>query len=71
MRIDTGVGKTRIVVKEIAKSGKHGVVYAIPTHKLGNEIERQFAEHGVIARVFRGRAADDPEKAGAADVPQP
>lgn len=64
MRIDTGVGKTRIVVEEIAKSGKSGVVYAVPTHKLGGEIERQFARHGVIARVFRGRTADDPENAG-------
>jgi Bifunctional DNA primase/polymerase, N-terminal/Primase C terminal 2 (PriCT-2) len=65
MRIDTGVGKTRIVVDEIAKSGKRGIVYAVPTHKLGDDIERQFADHGVVARAFRGRSADDPERPGA------
>jgi hypothetical protein len=64
MRIDTGVGKTRIVVEEIAISGKKGVVYAVPTHKLGSEVERQFAELGVTARVFRGRTAEDPENPG-------
>ena len=63
MRIDTGVGKTRIVVQEIAKSGKR-VIYAVPTHKLGSDIQRQFAQLGVVARIFRGRTADDPESAG-------
>jgi hypothetical protein len=65
MKVDTGVGKTRIVVGEIAKSGKRGIMYGVPTHKLGSDIERQFSDHGVVARVFRGRSADDPEKAGA------
>ena len=37
------------------------VIYAVPRHKLGEKIERQFAEHGVKAKVFRGRGADDPE----------
>jgi hypothetical protein len=64
MRVDTGVGKTRIVVEEIAKSGKPGIMYGVPTHKLGNDIERQFSDHGVVARVFRGRSADDPETVG-------
>jgi hypothetical protein len=64
MRVDTGVGKTRIVVEEIAKSGKPGIMYGVPTHKLGSDIERQFSDHGVVARVFRGRSADDPEKVG-------
>ena len=63
MKIDPGVGKTRIAVEEIARSGKC-LVYAVPTHKLGSDIERQFAGHGVAARVFRGRSADDPEKPG-------
>jgi Primase C terminal 2 (PriCT-2) len=64
MRIDTGVGKTRIVVGEIVKSGKTGIMYGVPTHKLGSDIERQFSDHGVVARVFRGRSADDPENVG-------
>lgn len=64
MRVDTGVGKTRIVVGEIAKSGKSGIMYGVPTHKLGSDIERQFSDHGVVARVFRGRSADDPENVG-------
>ena len=63
MRVDPGVGKTHIVVAEIARSGKRAV-YAVPTHKLGSDIEEQFVEHGVAARVFRGRSADDPEYAG-------
>jgi hypothetical protein len=64
MRVDTGVGKTRIVVGVIATSGKPGIMYGVPTHKLGSDIERQFSDHGVVARVFRGRSADDPEKVG-------
>jgi hypothetical protein len=65
-RIDTGVGKTKIAIEEIAQSGKTGIIYAVPTHKLGREIEQRFKEHGVSARVFRGRAADDPERIGEA-----
>jgi hypothetical protein len=64
MKVDTGVGKTRIVVDEIVKSGKRGIMYGVPTHKLGSDIERQFSDHGVVARVFRGRSADDPENVG-------
>jgi hypothetical protein len=64
IRVDTGVGKTRIMVGEIAMSGQGGIMYAVPTHKLGSDIERQFSDHGVTARVFRGRSADDPERVG-------
>jgi hypothetical protein len=64
LRVDTGVGKTRIMVGEIAMSGQRGIMYAVPTHKLGSDIERQFSDHGVVARVFRGRSADDPERVG-------
>jgi hypothetical protein len=64
IRVDTGVGKTRIMVGEIAMSGQRGIMYAVPTHKLGSDIERQFSDHGVTARVFRGRSADDPERVG-------
>jgi hypothetical protein len=64
LRVDTGVGKTRIVVGEIARSGKRGIMYGVPTHKLGSDVEQQFSDHGVVARVFRGRSADDPENVG-------
>jgi hypothetical protein len=36
----------------------------VPTHRLGNEIEAQFREHGITARVFRGRRAPDPDRPG-------
>jgi hypothetical protein len=65
MRVATGIGKTKIAIQEIAKwMGEVTVgpiIYAVPRHKLGREIERQFADHGVNARVFRGRNATDPE----------
>jgi hypothetical protein len=64
IRVDTGVGKTRIMVREISMSGQGGIMYAVPTHKLGSDIERQLSDHGVTARVFRGRSADDPERVG-------
>jgi hypothetical protein len=63
MRIDTGVGKTRIVVEEIVKSGKT-VIYVVPTHRLGGGVVDLFASHGLVARTFRGRMANDPENPG-------
>jgi Bifunctional DNA primase/polymerase, N-terminal/Primase C terminal 2 (PriCT-2) len=64
IRVDTGVGKTRIMVGQIAMSGRGGIIYGVPTHKLGSDIERQFSDYGVAAQVFRGRSADDPEQVG-------
>ena len=65
MRVATGIGKTKIAIQEIAKwMGEVTVgpiIYAVPRHKLGREIEAQFADHGIDARVFRGRGATDPE----------
>ena len=62
--IDTGVGKTKIVIEELAIWLKQGarepVVYATPRHKLNERIEEQFAAHGINARIYRGRSADDP-----------
>ncbi|KQO49938.1 DNA-primase RepB domain-containing protein [Methylobacterium sp. Leaf85] len=71
--VSTGVGKTRVTARTIAEhivsrqdTGRPAkpILYAVPTHRLGNEIEAQFAEHGVMARVFRGRSADDPARPG-------
>ena len=39
---------------------KRGMLYAVPTHRLGGEVEGLFAAADVTARVFRGRTAPDP-----------
>lgn len=71
--VTTGVGKTRVTARTVAAyiTGRRAsgdpakpILYAVPTHRLGNEIEAQFTEHGVSARVFRGRQADDPTRPG-------
>jgi hypothetical protein len=68
MRVFTGVGKTQITIEVLAERIRAGLVgpfiYAVPRHKLGQKIEEQFIEHGIDARVFRGRYADDPEQPG-------
>jgi hypothetical protein len=66
-RIDTGLGKTRIIIEEIAKEIARSdkcFVYTVPTLKLGEDIERQFRALGVKAKLFRGREADDPNNPG-------
>src|SRR5215471_8596074 len=62
--IDVGVGKTQITIEELAiwlrQKERDRIVYAVPRHRLGEDILRQFTEHGINARIFRGREADDP-----------
>jgi hypothetical protein len=65
LRVGTGIGKTKIAIAEIAACGKP-LIYCVPTLRLGSEIEVQFAAHGVKAKVFRGRNADDAENPGTA-----
>jgi putative DNA primase/helicase len=66
IRVSTGVGKTTIMVKTIADSVNAGEmpkrpwVYLVPTHRLGDEIVEMFAQHGVNAKVWRGRSAQAP-----------
>jgi putative DNA primase/helicase len=67
--IDVGVGKTQITIEELAHWLKaHDptgpFVYATPRHNLNERIERQFAEHGINARIYRGREARDPQQPG-------
>jgi putative DNA primase/helicase len=71
--VSTGVGKTRITARTLADyiikrraEGKTArpVLYAVPRHRLGDEIANQFDGYGITARVFRGRQADDPERPG-------
>ena len=70
-KVDTGLGKTTITAKEVAasrtwidangkKHRKNPVGYAVPTHRLGSDLEQQFLDQDVVARIFRGRDADDP-----------
>jgi len=73
VRIDVGVGKTRITIEELAISLKNRTtkpagpfIYATPRHNLNERIEQQFAEHGINARIYRGREADDPQRPGRA-----
>ena len=63
--IDTGLGKTKYTIEALAEwlrdegRGKR-VIYMVPQHKLSTEIEKQFIEHGIDARIFRGRGRNDP-----------
>jgi hypothetical protein len=65
MRVPTGIGKTTIAIQEIAKWMREvrvgPIIYVVPRHKLGQEIEAQFRASGINARVFRGRNASDPQ----------
>jgi hypothetical protein len=62
IRVTTGAGKTRAAVQMIADGIKQNGrikgrpwVYFVPTHRLGEDIVDQFAQHGVTAKVWRGR----------------
>jgi hypothetical protein len=64
--IDTGTGKTRLTIEEFADwIGKvtltGPLIYAVPAHKLSAEIEQQFKDWGINARIFRGREQKDPD----------
>ena len=70
MCVATGIGKTQITIEELAKWLRivtvGPIIYAVPRHQLGEEIRKQFITHGIDARIFRGRAAADPENPGKA-----
>jgi putative DNA primase/helicase len=66
-RIDVGVGKTRITIEELAiwlkqKPRSGPVIYATPRHNLNEPVEKQFTDHGINARICRGREAEDPQR---------
>ena len=58
--ISTGGGKTTLAIQIFSKEkAKHhdqerNLVYAMPTHRLGEDIVAQFAEQGLKARVWQG-----------------
>jgi hypothetical protein len=58
----TGIGKTQIAARVIARRIKAGrlagpVGYAVPTHRLGEALAEQFRAHGISAAQWRGREA--------------
>jgi putative DNA primase/helicase len=71
--IDVGVGKTQITIEALARWLKNRTakpdgpfIYATPRHNLNERIEQQFAAHGINARIYRGREAEDPQRPGQA-----
>ena len=48
------------VIKALVEAGYHPV-FAVPRHRLGDEIVRLLAEHGITGRVYRGREVADPD----------
>jgi hypothetical protein len=65
----TGIGKTRIAARVIARRIKSGrlagpVGYAVPTHRLGEDIAELFRAEGISAEVWRGRKAFISGKSG-------
>lgn len=70
IRVGTGVGKTRIAAEMIAADiqarrtagDTRVMLYAVPRHKLGDEVVALFEAQGVSARVFRGRRAENPDE---------
>lgn len=60
----TGAGKTTelidMLVNEMAAHPRYRVVFAVPRHRLGEDIAKRFIDRGFDARVFYGRDALDP-----------
>jgi Bifunctional DNA primase/polymerase, N-terminal/Primase C terminal 2 (PriCT-2) len=71
VRVTVGIGKTKIMIEEIAHwlknrtaKPKGPLIYATPRHNLNRDIEPQFAAHGINARIYYGRDAPDPHQPG-------
>lgn len=68
--ITVGLGKStaaRAMIADLIKSGALGgqtVVYAVPTHRLGEEQISAFSALGIRAAAWRGRDSDDPDVPG-------
>lgn len=60
----TGAGKTteliNMLVHEMTARPDYRVAFAVPRHRLGEDIAKQFIHRGFDARVFYGRNALDP-----------
>jgi bifunctional DNA primase/polymerase-like protein/primase-like protein len=71
VRIDTGIGKTKIVIKRLANLLKQKqrcghFTYFTPRHNLNASILEQYTEQGINARIYYGREFDDPLHPGQA-----
>lgn len=67
--VGVGIGKTEVAIQVIAAhclnpTGNFKAIYAVPTHKLGDELVARLKEADVTSGVWRGRAADNPAKPG-------
>jgi hypothetical protein len=78
-RIPTGVGKTQrfaaglsrhILACKAAGDTTRSWLYLVPTHRLGEDIADHFRAHGLTAKVYRGRNADDPTIPGYLEQPK-
>ncbi len=65
IKSSTGTSKTQTFAAVFA--GHRGpalssgtTLYLLPTHQVGEEVAEKFEEHGVSAKVWRGRKASDP-----------
>jgi len=70
VRIDVGVGKTEIVIEELAiwlkQKKRDPIIYATPRHNLNESVRAQFTKRGINTRIYYGREADDPQRPGLA-----
>lgn len=68
--VGVGIGKTETAIKIISRFAPGSkdfnqsdvsimVVYAVPTHKLGDDLVVRFASAGVTSGVWRGRQAEN------------
>lgn len=66
VRIETAIGKTEKAIQGAVEAARAGltVAFAVPTHRLGSEIEERFASKGVKTRVYRAYDAPDPQTPG-------
>jgi len=69
--VGVGIGKTEVAIQNIAAhclnpTSNIKVIYAVPRHKLGDELVARFKKAGVTSGVWRGRAADNTARTGSA-----
>jgi putative DNA primase/helicase len=57
--VPTGIGKTSIMAQAITTT-ELKIFFAVPTHRLGDDIAQTFENVNVTARVIRGRDAKEP-----------
>lgn len=68
LQVGVGIGKTRAAVAHIAEIVRGGddlcqqraVVYAVPNHKLGEQVKRDLETHGLTVAHLRGPDAPHP-----------